>query len=80
MLTADKLKTLTNLGPCGLSTFLTQSGYKGQSFKTVKFLGITNGGQLCYSVTYPEDSAKSEEVGKVFITYNHINNSITADC
>ena len=80
MITADTLKTLTEMGPKGLSVILSQSGYSGNSFKSAKFLGITNGGQFCYKVTYHDDAGTGEEeVGKVFISYDHANNSITAD-
>lgn len=79
MLTADKLKTLTSFGPSGLAQILDKSGYKMASFKDAKFIGITNGGQLCYSVTYHDESGEGEEVGKVFITYDHVNDRITAD-
>lgn len=79
MLTAEKLKTLTELGPKGLAVFLAQSGYTGASFKTVKFIGLTNGGQLCYKVTYFDDAGTGEETGKVFISYDHASDRVTAD-
>ena len=79
MITADTLKTLTEMGPKGLSVILSQSGYSGNSFKSAKFLGITNGGQFCYSVTYYDDAGTGEETGKVFLTYDHASGSVTAD-
>lgn len=80
MLTADKVKTLTSLGPHGLAVFLKSSGYTGASFKTAKFIGITNGGQFCYQVTFHDDAGTGEtETGKVFVSYDHVKDSITAD-
>lgn len=79
MITADTVKTLTELGPKGLAVFLAQSGYSGCSFKTAKFLGITNGGQFCYKVVYFDDAGTGKnEVGKVFVSVD-VNGSVTAD-
>ena len=75
MLTADKLKTLIALDVNGLAAFLAKSKYKGPKFEQSKFLGITNGGQLCYQVEFSD-----EKLGKVFLTYDHVNDSITAEC
>jgi hypothetical protein len=80
MLTADKVKTLTTLDPTGLAKFLASSGYTGASFKSATFIGITNGGQFCYQVVYYDDTGTGEnEVGKVFLEYDHVNDSVTAD-
>jgi hypothetical protein len=80
MLTADKVKLLTTMGPTALKLTLASSGYTGQAFKSAKFIGITNGGQFCYQVTYFDDAGTGEdEIGKVFVSYNHANDSITAD-
>ena len=80
MLTADKVKMLTEFGPTGLAVILDRSGYSMCSFKTAKFLGITNGGQFCYKVTFHDEGGLDEEAeGKVFITYDHANDSIKAD-
>lgn len=80
MLTADKVKTLTTLGPTGLAMFLKSSGYRGDSFEAAKFLGITNGGQFCYQVSFFNDSGTGEtDTGKVYLSYNHVNDSVTAD-
>ena len=80
MITADKVKTMTELGTKGIAVFLAKSGYTGAAFKSAKFLGITNGGQFCYSVTYYDDAGTGEvETDKVFISYDHETDSITAD-
>jgi hypothetical protein len=77
MITADALKTLTTFTTHGLAMALHHSGYKGAAFKTAKFLGMTNGGQFCYSVTYTEHNA--EQTGKVFLSYDPVAGKVTAD-
>jgi hypothetical protein len=79
MITADTLKTLTTFTTHGLAMALHHSGYTGAVFKTAKFLGITNGGQFCYSVTYYDETLEGEATGKVFLTYNHATGVVTAD-
>lgn len=79
MITADTLKTLTTFTTHGIKMALHQSGYTGCSFKSCKFLGITNGGQFCYSVTYYDDTLEGEVTDKVFLTYNHAENKVSAD-
>ena len=80
MLTADKLKVLTELGPKGLAVFLERSGYTGASFKTAQFVGLTNSGQFAYRVVYFDEAGTGkDEVGKVFVSYDHTNEKITAD-
>ena len=75
MITAEKLKALTNLGTHSLAQCLHLSGYTGASFKTAKFVGITNGNQFCYKVTFYD----GEAVGKVFLTYDHVADMVIAD-
>lgn len=79
MIMADTLKLLTTQTPTGLTQILKASGYTGCFFKSAVFLGITNGGEFCYKVTYYDDSGEGEAVGKVFVKYNTQDQSITAD-
>ena len=79
MITAETLNTLTNMGPKGLAVILDQSGYSMCAFKSAKFLGITNGGQFCYKVTYHDENGEGEAVGKVFVKYDHSTHAMTAD-
>jgi hypothetical protein len=72
MITADTLKTLTTFTPHALKL---ASGQAGVRFESAKFLGITNGGQFCYSVTTHEGV-----VGKVFLTYDPAAGKVSADC
>lgn len=80
MITADRLKTLTSFTPRALAMGLAQSGYTGCSFESAEFIGITNGGQFCYKVTYFDEAGTGEvETGKVFLTYNAEIGSVTVD-
>lgn len=79
MITAERLQTLISFTPVALAHGLAQSGYHGVSFKSAKFLGITNGGQFCYSVTYYDDSMSGDVTDKVFLTYNKELGSVTVD-
>ena len=72
MITADKLKDLTNYDRWDLAYILADSGYSGHSFETAKFLGITTSGEFCYRVTYWDDGSGPEEElmpGEVFVRY-----------
>ena len=80
MITAERLTTLTSFTPKALAVALAQSGYTGCAFKTAKFIGITNGGQFCYKVTFHDEEGMDEDAqGKVYVKYNTQDHSITAD-
>ena len=69
MILAAELNKYATLDRWSISTILARSGYKGISFESAKFLGITNGGDFCYSVQYFDDSGTGEvEVAKVYIS------------
>ncbi len=70
MITAERLKTLTTFTPVALAKGLEISGYKGAEFKSAEFIGITNGGQFCYKVTFFDEHLSEDVVGKVFLTYD----------
>lgn len=78
MITADRLHTLISLGPKALAALLDSSGYKECTFKSVKFLGMTNGGQFCYSGIYVGDNG-TDETTKVFLTYDSETDRVVAD-
>ena len=79
MILADTLKLLTGMGPTALSQVLDKSGYTMCSFKSAKFLGMTNGGQFCYSVTYYNKHTEGEDVGKVYVNYDQASGFMTAE-
>ena len=77
MITADTLKTLTTFTAPALTRAIQDAGFKKDSFTSAKFVGITNAGQFCYSVTYTEHDA--EQTGKVFLTYDPTAGRVSAD-
>ena len=77
MITADKLKLLTNMPAAMLTMGIQSSGYKKDKFTSAKFLGLTNGGQFCYTATYIEDNEPQE--CKVFVSYDSSTDSVKVD-
>lgn len=75
MITADRLKTLTTFGTDALNLAL---GPRSPQFKTAQFIGLSNGNQFCYSVTYHNALLDKEVTTKVFITYDPALNKVTA--
>lgn len=68
MILPDTLKYLTTLSCRDLARCLDLSGYSGASFESAEFVGITNGGDFCYRVTYRDDG--TVETSKVFVKYD----------
>jgi hypothetical protein len=68
MITADKLRLLTNMPPVMLTEGIRQAGYKKDKFETAQFLGMTNATEFCYKVAYLEDNEFHET--KVFVRYD----------
>ena len=64
MITAQRLKELTTMGPRALTDLIRRAGYKEDSFLTAEFLGMTNAGMFCYSCMYP---GEFEDTCKVFV-------------
>ncbi len=77
MITADKLTLLTNLPAVMLTTAIQQAGYKEDKFQTAKFLGLSNGKQFVYNVTYIEDNEIHST--KVFVDYDPTVDRVSVD-
>jgi len=77
MITADTLKTLTTFTAPALSKAIQDAGYKGDSFTSAKFLGITNGGQFCYYVVYHCEGGTDST--KVYLTYDQAKGRVSAE-
>ena len=77
MITAETLKVLTSYSPQYLTAAARHAGYKGPVFTSCKFLGITNGGQFCYMAVFHVEGGTDST--KVFLTYNHAEDRVTAD-
>lgn len=67
MITANELKDFISLDRFTLPKVLAKSGYTGTSFNSVKFIGLTNGNDFCYSVTFFDESNEGEVTDKVFV-------------
>lgn len=79
MILADTLKTLTSFTAAGLTRAIRDAGYKRDKFETAKFLGMTNGGQFCYSVTYIDEIEGDECNTKVYVSYNPTEGKVSVD-
>jgi hypothetical protein len=77
MITADTLKTLTTFTAPALTRAAVDAGYKGPEFTSCKFLGITNGGQFCYTVVYHVQGGTDST--KVFLSYDPTAGRVIAD-
>ena len=77
MITADTLEVLTSYSPQYLTRAAQQAGWKGPNFTSCKFLGITNGGQLCYRAVFQVEGGTDST--KVFLTYIHDEDRVFAD-
>lgn len=69
MILAAELNKYATLDRWSLSAVLARSGYTGISFDSVKFLGLTNSGDFCYSATYFDEAGTGEEeTCKVYVS------------
>ncbi len=75
MITAEQLQTLISYRAPELTRIAKEGGYKGPAFSSCKFLGITNGGQICYMAVYLV--GEGTDSTKVFITQT--GNRVIAD-
>lgn len=66
MITAERIQQQAYLSTTDLER-LIQKNYPQDRFFSSKFLGITNGGQFCYSVTYPDPNYEQPQTTKVFV-------------
>lgn len=78
MITAQKLQLLTTFPHQALQQALGKQA-DGYEFVGAKFLGITNGGQFCYSVVYKSEDFEGTDSTKVYITYNQAADQVIAD-
>jgi hypothetical protein len=77
MITADTLKVLTSFTAPALTRAATDAGYKGPAFTGAKFIGITNGGQFCYTAVFQVKGGTDST--KIFLTYDHAEDRVIAD-
>jgi len=75
MITAEKLKLLTTFPHSALQDTL---GVKEVVFTASKFLGMTNGGEFCYSVVYRAPSFEGTDSTKVYLKYIQAQDQVIA--
>lgn len=75
MITAERLQTLISYRAPELTQMAKANGYKGPAFSSCRFLGITNGGQICYTAVFLVEGGTDS--AKVFIT--HCAGRVTAE-
>ena len=75
MITPDKLQEMISYHAPTLTKLARESGYKGPAFSSCKFLGITNGGQICYMAVFLCEGGTDST--KVFLT--HTTGRVIAD-
>jgi len=67
MITADKIRKLAYLDSLALERALRKY-YPDDQVISSQFLGITNSGQFCYNIVYPNQlTNKGTVVAKVFV-------------
>jgi hypothetical protein len=77
MILAETLEALTSYSPQFLTRAAQTAGYKGPEFSSCRFLGITNGGQFCYTAVYHVKGGTDST--KIFLTYVHAEDRVIAD-
>ena len=75
MITAEKLKVLTSFPHSALQDTL---GVKDVVFTAARFLGISNGGEFCYSVVFRAPSFEGTDSTKVFLKYDPTEDKVSA--
>jgi hypothetical protein len=68
MITAERIRQLSAL-PTKTLERLIREEYPEDQIIGSEFLGITNGHQFCYSVTYPDPDYPEPQRTKVFVDY-----------
>lgn len=78
MITVDNLRKCMFLNTITLEDILRKNYPKDRIVQS-NFVGITNGGQFCYDISYPDDTSKSGlSPGKVFVSLDTTGN-LTAE-
>ena len=78
MITAETLRRCAYLHSLTLEGLLRKT-YRNDQVLRSEFLGITNGGQFCYKIVYPDQDAKNGmATTKVYVWEDH-NGELLAD-
>ena len=77
MITAAELKRLTTYDDAGLALTLEANGHKNVLFESAKFVGVSNGWEFAYAVTFLRD--KQVVKAKVFLRFDPITKRVSAN-
>jgi len=78
MITCDTITKCAYLSTTRLEEILRKNYPKDKVLQSY-FIGITNGGQFCYDISYPDDNSKTGlSRGKVFVSLD-ITGNLTAE-
>lgn len=77
MVLAEDIKILSRFTAPALTRGIQLAGWKKDHFTRAQFLGITNSGQFCYSVTFKEDGETHKT--KVFVDKDPETGAIRVD-
>ena len=66
MITPDQLQALISYRAPEITRLAKEGGWKGPAFSSSRFLGITNGGQICYMGVFLCEGGTDST--KVFLT------------
>ena len=78
MITSERLQSLITFTPNALHVALGKK-VADYEFVGAKFLGLTNGGQFCYSVVYKAEGFEGTDSTKVFLTYDPADGRVIAE-
>jgi len=70
MVTAEQVDIMRHLTTLDLEELIQRAGYLQDRFTDSNFVGITNGGQFCYRVSFMDNSSNLEDRAKVFVDWN----------
>jgi len=77
MITAKNVRYMIDIPLEHMKAIASNNKIKGLNITGVEFLGITNGGQFCYTAVFQvKDGTDST---KVFLTYDHTEDRVIAD-
>lgn len=82
MISPNNVKVLCDFGPKAIAHALANSGYDGHSFEDAVFLGINEDGDFAYKVTFYDEAGLEDEellATNVYLTYDHVTDSVKAD-
>jgi hypothetical protein len=81
MILADTLKRLTTLDSEVLTGLVKGATCpRKEKFTGAKFLGLTNGGEFCYSVVFRSPDFEGTDSTKVFVKHDPTNGRVSATC